>query len=153
MNVSKDSEELFAFFNAHDVRFLIVGAYAVAFHARPRFTKDIDVFLEPSDENARRVLAALEEFGFGGLGLQVADFAAVGQVIQLGFPPNRIDLLTTIEGVDFSTAWQGRAPGTYGAQAVNYLGRTELIHNKQKIGRLQDLLDLEALELPREGTP
>lgn len=153
MNVSKDSEELFAYLNAHDVRFLIVGAYAVAFHARPRFTKDIDLLVEPSEENSLRILAALEDFGFGGLGLRSTDFSVSGQVIQLGYPPNRIDLLTAIDGVDFPTAWEGRAQGTYGAQAVNYLGRAELILNKQKVGRLQDQLDLEALSDEAQGIP
>jgi len=145
VNVSKDFEELFAFFNARDVRFLIVGAYAVAFHAKPRFTKDIDVLVEPSEDNAHRVIAALEDFGFGSLGLQLADFTESGRIVQLGYPPNRIDFATSIDGVSFETAWAGRAPGLYGSQPVSYLGRTELIHNKKAVGRPQDRIDLESL--------
>ena len=100
-----------------NVKALVVGGYAVAFHGQPRFTKDIDVFVEPSPENADRLLAALNDFGFGGLGLTVADFATPGKIVQLGVAPNRVDLLTTIDGVTFDDAWHGRVPGHYGKEA------------------------------------
>ena len=148
MSVSKDFEELFECLNARGVKALIVGAYAVAFHGRPRFTKDIDVFVEPSRDNADRVVMALADFGFGSLGLTAADFEQPGRVVQLGYPPNRVDLLTAIDGVDFDAAWRGRAEGRYGATAVFYLGKEELIRNKSASGRPQDLVDLSLLQEP-----
>lgn len=144
--VTKDFEELFAAFNARNVRAVIVGGYAFAFHAKPRYTKDIDVFVEPTAQNAASVLAALDDFGFGSLGLTVTDFSSPGQIIQLGQPPNRIDLLTMIDGVSFAEAWAGRVAGRYGEQPVQYIGRAELIRNKRASGRPQDLVDVAALE-------
>lgn len=149
MSVSRDFEELFACLNAHGVKALIVGAHAVAFHAKPRFTKDLDIFVDPNRENTERLIAALSEFGFGAVGLGVEDFAAPERVIQLGYPPNRVDLMTSIDGVDFNSAWRGRVAGTYGSAAVFYLGKDELIRNKSASGRPQDHLDLAALEEPR----
>jgi hypothetical protein len=129
---------------ARNARALVVGGYAVAFHAKPRFTKDIDIFVDPGPENVRRVLQALDDFGFGGLGLSISDFTP-GHIVQLGVPPNRVDLLTAIDGVTFDEAWAGRVPGQLGAQPVSYIGRAELIRNKQASARAQDLADVEAL--------
>jgi hypothetical protein len=148
VSLSRDFEELFAFLNAHRVKALVAGAYAVAFYARPRFTKDLDLFVEPSPRNASRLLAALADFGFGSVGLTVGDFSFPGKVVQLGYPPNRIDLMTSIDGVDFATAWQGRVAGRYGDAAVFYLGKGELMRNKAAAGRPQDHLDLAALREP-----
>jgi hypothetical protein len=149
VSVSKDFEELFKYLNARGVRALIVGAHAVAFHAKPRFTKDLDVLVEPSRENAERLLTALADFGFGTLGLTVDDFSSPGRIVQLGYPPNRVDLMTAIDGVDFESAWSGRAAGRYGATGVFYLGKDELIRNKAVAGRPQDQLDLTLLTEPR----
>jgi len=143
--MTKDFEELFACLRRRNVKAVVVGGYAVAFHGQPRFTKDIDVFVEPSPENAERLLAALSDFGFGGLGLTVADFATPGQIVQLGVAPNRVDLLTAIDGVTFDDAWRGRVRGHYGSEEVDYIGRAELVRNKRASGRPQDLLDIEAL--------
>ncbi len=144
--MTKDFEELFACLRHRNVKALVVGGYAVAFHGQPRFTKDIDVFVEPSPENAERLLAALTDFGFGGVGLTAADFSTPGKIVQLGVAPNRVDLLTTIDGVTFDEAWHGRVSGHYGSEAVDYIGRAELIRNKRASGRPQDLLDLEGLD-------
>lgn len=145
MSVSRDFEELFACFNAREVKALVVGAYAVAFHAKPRFTKDLDVWVEATEENARRLLQALEDFGFGGLGLVPGDFTVTGRIVQLGYPPNRIDLLTSLAGLEFAAAWDARVEGLYGDQPVSYLGRADLVRNKQTVGRAQDRVDLAAL--------
>jgi hypothetical protein len=144
--VTKDFEELFRFFANHDVRSVIVGAHAVAFHAKPRYTKDIDLLLEPTRENAVRVLAALDEFGFGGLGVAIEDLAAPGRILQLGQPPNRIDLITSIDGVTFDEVWSGKESGKYGTVDVWFIGRQDLIRNKRAAGRPQDLSDLSWLE-------
>lgn len=145
-DTTRDFDEFFASLRKHEVRFLVVGAYAVAFHAKPRYTKDIDVFIAPDRENARKLVIALEEFGFSEAALKIEDFAEEGRIVQLGFPPSRIDLLTSIDGVNFAEAWQGKAEGHYGSTAVWYIGRAELIRNKRASGRPQDLLDLEWLE-------
>lgn len=144
--VTKDFAELFACLDARNVKAIVVGGYAFAFHAKPRFTKDIDIFVEPIPENAERLLQALDDFGFGGLGLTSADFTQPGSVVQLGVAPNRVDLVTAIDGVSFDEAWAGRVSGTYGNVPVFYLGRDELIRNKRASGRAQDIADLEALE-------
>ena len=131
--------------NRHQARALIVGAHAIAFHAKPRFTEDFDVFVEASPENAKRVLAALSDFGFGSLNITEADLAKPGQVVQLGFPPNRIDIITRISGVTFEEAWQTRVQGTFGDEPVSFIGKTELIRNKKAAGRAKDLIDLDLL--------
>ena len=143
--ITKDFEELFACLRRRNVKALVVGGHAVAFHGRPRFTKDIDVFVEASPENATCLLAALADFGFAGLGLTVADFIEPGKIIQLGVAPNRVDLLTAIDGVSFEDAWRSRAPGHYGSEEVNYIGLSDLVRNKQASARPQDLLDIDNL--------
>ena len=142
----RDFEELLKFFNSRDARAVIVGAHAVAFHAKPRYTKDLDVLVESSVENARRILDALKDFGFENVGLEIEDFTEPGRIIQLGYPPNRIDLMTSIDGVAFSEVWTGRVEGKYGNTKVFFIGRPELIRNKRASGRPQDLADLSWLE-------
>ena len=149
-NVSRDFEELFAFFNARKVRALIVGGYAFAYHAKPRYTKDIDVWIEATPDNAERLLEALNDFGFGSLGLTIEDFTKPGQIVQLGFPPSRIDLLTSIKGVTFEEAWEARIEDLFGATTVCYLGRDDLIRSKRAAGRAQDQVDVAILEAFRE---
>ena len=145
-NPSSDFEELLAAFNATGVRFVVVGGHALAFHGRPRFTKALDVFVEPTLDNAERVMTSLEAFGFGSVGLTASDFSTPGQIVQLGVPPNRIDLITAIDGVTFDEAWSGRVAGRFGHQQVSYLGRAEFLRNKRAAGRPQDLADIDALE-------
>lgn len=141
-NATKDFEELFGLFATHRVKAVVVGAHAVAFHAKPRYTKDIDVLVEPEEDNAARVVLALEEFGFAGLGISSTDFDHPGSVLQLGHPPNRIDLMTSIDGVTFEEVWLGKSSGTYGSAEVQFIGLAELIRNKRAAGRPQDLADL-----------
>lgn len=143
--VTKDFEELLACCNAHGVKALIVGGHAVAFHGKPRFTKDLDLFVESSDENAARLLLALTAFGFAGLGLSVDDFTSPDKVVQLGVAPNRVDLVTSIDGVTFAEAWNGRSAGHYGTEPASYIGKPELLRNKRAVGRPQDLADIDSL--------
>jgi hypothetical protein len=143
---TKDFEELLASFRRHKVKSLIIGAHAVAFHARPRYTKDLDLFVEPTAENAARVLKALDEFGFSGLGLTENDFSTPGQVVQLGIAPNRVDIATRIDGITFDEAWRSRVEAAYGSETAWYIGREALLKNKRAAGRPQDLADVEALE-------
>ena len=143
----RDFEELLRLFNKHGVRYCVVGAYAVAFHARPRYTKDMDILVEPSVENGQKIVGALREFGFGSLQLSPEDFANLGRVVQLGYEPVRVDLLTSIKGPPFKQIYKNRVPGSYGNQRTFFIGRDDLIHNKKLANRRQDQADAETLRL------
>ena len=145
MEVQPDFRDLLALFNAHNIAYAIVGGYALAHHGAPRYTGDIDVLVQPTSENAERVLAALGEFGFGSLGLTVEDFSRPDQVIQLGYPPVRVDIITSITGATWDDVAAGRVSGEYGDISVYYIGRDELVANKRATGRQKDLADIEAL--------
>lgn len=124
---------------------MIVGGHALAFHGAPRYTGDIDIYVRPDPANASRIIAALDEFGFGSVGLTAADFEEIDQVVQLGVPPVRVDLITSLTGVGWEEAFAGRAEGKYGDVPVHYLGRRQLVGNKRALGRRKDLADIEAL--------
>lgn len=145
MEVQPDFRELLASFNAHDVEYLIAGGYALAFHGAPRFTGDLDILVRPSTENAARVLSALDDFGFGSVGLTLEDFCVPDRVIQLGTPPVRIDLLTSISGVAEDESFATRVAGRYGEVETHFLGRAQLVANKRATGRKRDEADIEAL--------
>lgn len=142
----KDYEELLELFNKHKVRYCIVGAYAVAFHSIPRYTKDMDLFVEASPQNAKKVLQALREFGFSSLKLKEQDFSKAGKTIQLGYEPIRVDILTSIDGCAFSQVWKNRKRGAYGRQKVYFIGKKDLIKNKKASNREQDKADLGKLK-------
>lgn len=150
MKTEKDFEELLKLFNKNKVRYCIVGAYAVAFYAEPRYTKDMDIFVEPDKDNARRIIKSLAEFGFKSLTLEEKDLIRKGKIIQLGYEPVRIDLITSIEGCDFKEVWKNRAVGTYGKQKALFIGFKELIKNKKKSGRKQDSVDISILMRKRK---
>jgi hypothetical protein len=145
MDAPSDFRELLESFNAHGVEYLVVGGFALAFHGAPRFTGDLDLFVRPDPANATRVLAALAAFGFGDLGLTREDFTRDDSVVQLGLPPVRIDLLTSLSGVNWDDAFRGRTPGELGGVVVAFIGRGDFVANKRATGRLKDLADLEAL--------
>ena len=146
MKISPDFREFIACASARDVRFLIVGGYAVAYYGHPRYTKDLDVWVEPTAENARRLLDALEDFGFGALELQVEDFLQPDQVIQLGYPPLRIDLRTSVSGLKFDQCYPNRQTLEIEGVEVPFIGLDDLKANTRASGRHQDLADLENLE-------
>jgi hypothetical protein len=147
-----DWTDVLAALRESGARFLVVGAHAMAVHGVPRGTQDLDVWIDPSRENAERVWRGLAAFGapLEALGISREDLSRSNTVIQLGLPPNRVDLLTGISGVpDFETAWAGRVEHAFGGQSVPFIGRAALIQNKRGAGRRKDLADLEALgELP-----
>jgi hypothetical protein len=145
MEVQRDFRDLLELLNAHKVEYMIVGAYALAFHGAPRYTGDIDIYVRPDPGNAQRVMVALNDFGFGSAGLKAADFEIGDKVVQLGFPPVRVDIVTSITGVSWEEAVSGRVEGTYGDIRVHYIGREQFISNKRVLGRKKDLADLEAL--------
>ena len=145
MEPQPDFKELLALFNAHRVDYLIVGAYALAFHGAPRYTGDLDLLVRPSPENAQAILSALADFGFASLGLSPDDFLLPDQVIQLGVPPVRIDLLTSLSGLSWEQANAHRVAGHYGDIPVHFIGKNEYIRNKKATGRKKDEADIEAL--------
>jgi hypothetical protein len=144
--LNPDFREFVQSLNASQAHYLVVGGYAVAFHGHPRYTKDMDVWIESSSENAAKVVAALDKFGFGSLGLHATDFLMPNQIIQLGYPPNRIDLLTTLSGVDFMSCYVARVVVDVEGVSVTFIDLDNLRKNKKASGRLQDLADLENLE-------
>jgi hypothetical protein len=145
MEVQPDFRDLLALFNTHNVDYIIVGAHALAYHGAPRYTGDMDLLVRPDPENAQRILQALNEFGFGSLGLVAEDFATPGQMIQLGVVPVRVDIVTSITGVTWEDAAAGQVQGKYANVPVRFIGRKEFILNKQALGRKKDQADLEAL--------
>lgn len=145
MEILDDFSALFALLNEHEVDYLIVGGYALAFHGCPRFTGDVDALVRPTAENASRLMAALDAFGFGEIGLRPTDFTKADTVIQLGVPPVRVDLVTSITGVSIEEDFAAPVAGYYGETPIRYLSCDCLIANKRATGRAKDLADLEAL--------
>ena len=145
MEVQKDFKEFIELLNAHNVDFIIVGGYALAYHGAPRYTGDIDVFVKPDSNNSRRIIKVLEEFGFSTLELSIDDFQKTDSVVQLGLPPVRIDIITSISGVSWEQAEATKEPGKYGEVPVFFIGKDQYIANKWATGRAKDIADIEAL--------
>lgn len=143
--VEKDYEDLLRLLNKYKVKYCIVGAFAVAFYTKPRYTKDIDILIEPSAENAHKIINALKEFGFSNIGLTEDDFTEKGKIIQLGYEPVRVDLITSIKGISFEDVWKNKKTGKYGKEKVYFIGLNELIKNKRIVNREQDRIDLKLL--------
>ena len=147
--LSKDLQEFIRWLEAESVEYLIVGAWAVAFHGRPRYTGDLDIFLRRDPANADRMMRVIEAFGFGSTGIARDDFLKENYVIQLGIEPNRIDLLTGISGVEFGVAWSRRVSGELGGVKAHFIDRDLLIQNKKAADRDKDLGDIRLLEQTR----
>jgi hypothetical protein len=143
-----DFLDLLTALNAAEAKYLLVGGHAVAFHGRPRATKDFDLWVEASSENARRVYAALRAFGAPLGDLAVADLAGTGSGFRMGTPPFRIEILTEISGGAFEQAWPRREERDVDGVRCFVIGREDLLRNKRAAGRLQDLADVAALERP-----
>ena len=145
MKMEQDVREFIELLNARDVRYLVVGAYALAYHGRPRYTGDIDFFVQSSEHNSQLVAQIVEEFGFASLGIVAADLTSSDQVIQLGVEPNRIDLMTSISAVSFEEAWETREYGELDGLRLPFISRELLKRNKAAVGRKQDLADIDYL--------
>ncbi len=145
MDIYPDFREFFALLNARDVRYMVVGGYALGFHGAPRYTGDIDIWVEPASENASRVLAALSDFGFGSLAISEADLTEPDRFVQLGYPPQRIDLLSSPSGVNFADCFESRVTISLGDVDVSVIGLDCLKANKLASGRRKDLADLDNL--------
>jgi hypothetical protein len=152
MALQADWKEFLSLLNSNRVRYVVVGAHALAAHGQPRFTGDLDVLVEPTAANAKRVLEVLRLFGFGSLKISQSDLDRPGMVIRLGQAPVGIDLLTSISGVAFNSAWKNRVRTTLGGVRVAVLSVGDFVRNKKAAGRPKDLLDVELLR-PRRTSP
>lgn len=145
MSLSKDLREFIECLNSNKVEYLIVGAFAVSWYGFPRYSADIDVLVRSDTDNAEAVLRAISQFGMGALGISIGDLTTAGTVIQLGYEPNRIDLLTSVTGVSFDEAWKERSAGEVDGVPVVFIGRAALLRNKEATGRAKDRIDIEEL--------
>jgi hypothetical protein len=146
MKISKDFEEFFELLNLRDVKYLMIGGYALAVHAEPRYTKDVDIFYHRSHKNSERLMKVLVDFGFESLEISAQELSEEGKIFQLGNPPLRIDLLNEISGITFDEAWENRITTEYGDQTITVIGKKDLIQNKKESDREQDRLDVKRLE-------
>jgi len=144
--LNQDFKEFIQSLNDNGVRYLVIGGYAVALHGYPRYTKDIDIWVDMTAENASNIIKALDQFGFGSLDVNESDFTVPDQMLHLGHPPRRIDILTTIPGVEFSECYPARTVVDIEGVSVNFIDLDNLKKNKKATGRHQDLADLENLE-------
>jgi hypothetical protein len=150
MIFEKDFIDFIELLNVHEVEYMVVGAHALAFHGRPRHTGDLDIWIKPSVDNARKMVDVLKDFGFDSLGLAIEDFLKENYVTQLGYPPLRIDILNSISGVNFDEAYQGRILGKEEDLTISFINISDFIANKQAIGRAKDLGDIDALRKPKK---
>jgi len=146
MSANQDFKDLFALFNEENVEYLIVGAHAVIYYSEPRYTKDLDIWINPRCENAVKVMAALNKFGAPLADVSEKDFTNPEMIYQIGIAPNRIDILMDIAGVDFDTAAQRKTLSSYDGIEIPIISKQDLISSKKAIGRPQDKLDVDRLE-------
>ena len=149
--LNKDFKEFVELLNSADVEYLVVGGYALAAHGHPRYTGDLDIWIRTSPSNVDRLLEVLTRFGFGGLGLTAKDFLKPDSIVQLGYPPVRIDLLTSIDGVEFEQSYQNRVVMNVGGTNLSIIGVNDFRANKRAAGRAQDIADLESLDDTEDG--
>lgn len=148
MDLAPDFDEFCALLTAHAVEFVIVGAHALAFHGAPRFTGDLDILVRPTEENGRRLLAAIAAFGFPTAPLTAADIAAGTKVVEMGVAPIQIHVMSQIDGVTWDDVWRSREMGPLGSRSVPFIGREMFLRNKRAAGRPKDLADVDALREP-----
>lgn len=146
MNITQDMFEFIQLLNKHEVEYVIIGAHALSHFGYPRYSGDLDILIQPIHNEAEKIIAVLDEFGFGSLNLKVEDFLNKDAVIQLGVEPNRIDILTGITGPDLDTIFKGKIKATFNGENVQYISKQHLIENKEATGRLKDLVDAEMLK-------
>jgi Nucleotidyl transferase of unknown function (DUF2204) len=145
MELSQDFKEFIQLLNANQVEYLVVGGYAVAIHGFPRTTGDIDFWIKPNQENAERIMKSLISFGFGSLDISIDDFIKKNSVVQLGFPPNRIDIMTNVSGITFDECWKNKKEVEFEGEKINFISLHYLRINKKSTGRDKDNLDLKNL--------
>jgi hypothetical protein len=145
VKIHPDFSDFIAALVKNHVQFIMVGAFDLAFLGYPRYTGDMDIWIRPSSSNALALIKAIEDFGLKSLNLTLEDILS-GNIIQLGYPPVRIDLLTILDGLTSDEIWANRQEGSFGKHTIFYLGKAAFIKNKRATGRHKDLADIEALE-------
>ena len=151
MFVNSDFSDLLNLFNVHNVRYMVIGGYAVVQYVEPRYTKDLDLWIGVDKENAAAVYKALKDFGAPLVGLTEADFSEEGYFYQMGRPPMRVDILMGIPGMEFEAAWQRREEVDFDGLLVKFISRADLIAAKKASGRPQDLIDADLLSQKPDG--
>jgi len=146
MTLEPDFEDFVSLLNKHKVDYMVVGGYALAFHGKPRHTGDLDIWIDISDANAKKMCLVLNDFGMSSLGMHKDDFLQAGIITQIGYPPLRIDILNEIDGVVFKESYHAKAIIDVDGLLINYIGLDDLIKNKSASGRLQDISDVNALK-------
>ena len=146
----KDFLDFIQLLNIHNVEYMIVGAHALAFHGRPRYTGDLDIWIKPSANNAKKMIAVLKDFGFGSLNFKEEDFLKENYVTQLGYPPLRVDILNDISGVNFDEAYLKRTIGEYESLLIPFISIDDFIKNKEATGRIKDAADIDAIKKPKK---
>lgn len=146
MEVQKDFKELLELLNRHEAKYVIVGAYALAFYGHPRYTGDLDILIAPEIDNANKIINAIKEFGLALKNLKAEDFLISERVIQLGISPLRIDILTSLTGLTWKQVFSNKMQGEYAGVPVYFIGKEELKINKKALGRHKDLADLESIK-------
>jgi len=146
MTLDPDFEDFIQFLNQYEVDYMIVGGYAMAFHGSPRYTGDLDVWIDISESNAEKMLLVIQAFGFSSLGFKKEDFLKENLINQIGYPPLRIDILTNIDGIDFKEAYTQKQVIEIEDLKANYIGLRDLIQNKKTSGREKDIIDVKTLQ-------
>lgn len=149
MVLDKDFKEFIALLNENNVRYLVVGGYAVAFHGHPRYTKDLDVWIAVDSENAEKISDVVRKFGFVSMGLESSDFLEPDSFVQLGYPPHRIDIIMGCEGLTFSECYSKKQSIEIDGLEIFFLDLESLLRNKESVGRPQDLADVSILTSDR----
>lgn len=153
MILAKDFEDFVKLLNKFEVEYMVVGGYAMAFHGKPRYTGDLDIWINISESNAEKLLQVVKGFGMASLGFQKEDFLQPGYISQIGYPPLRIDILNSIDGVEFNEAFENRQKIVEGDLEISYIGLKELVQNKIASGRKQDIQDIREIKkvLPNQN--
>ena len=146
MELARDFSEFIDLLNKHELDYLVVGGYALGFHGRPRYTGDLDIWIDISERNAAKMVQVIDDFGFATLGLEKEDFLQKGYITQIGYPPLRIDILNDIDGVVFKEAYKNKLVIDIEGIEVNYIGYNDLILNKEASGRNKDITDIKSLK-------
>ncbi len=142
----KDFQDFIALCNKYELEYLVIGGFAVSIHGYPRATKDLDICINRTEENAIKILKILKDFGFGSLNLTIEDFIKEGMITQLGYEPVRIDILNDLNGIDFNFALENKRVVDMNGIPTNFIGYNELLINKERSGRDEDLLDIKKLK-------
>jgi predicted nucleotidyltransferase len=151
MTLAQDFEDFIKLLNKHQVDYMVVGGYALAFHGKPRHTGDLDIWINTTEDNAEKLVHAIKEFGLSGLGLTKSDFMQEGYVTQIGYPPLRIDILNSIDGVQFETAFLNKLLVDVNGIEIKYIGLRDFIDNKNASGRSQDIADVKEIKKLKKG--